>query len=186
MGRRPSLLFQVTPTDFSVYADVALLLGGVGLVAAVVPARRASKVDPVTSLRRSSFPLPTKAGFPSEEGRLENWDDRGARSTACWPAAIAGGCGAARRGYSRRGLPPDSSFLGRCPSRKQQALSVVRPVQPVVDFNVFNRLLKSVANRLLENSVEFGYGRQTISGTAPIARHWSTKPDNSQRTCTAS
>lgn len=46
-----SLLFQVTPTDVSVYAGVALLLGGVGLAAAVVPARRASKIDPVTSLR---------------------------------------------------------------------------------------------------------------------------------------
>ena len=47
-----ALLFRVTPTDLSVYAGVAAMLGFVGVVAAVVPARRASKVDPVISLRR--------------------------------------------------------------------------------------------------------------------------------------
>jgi ABC-type antimicrobial peptide transport system permease subunit len=46
-----ALLFRVTPTDISVYIGVAALLGGVGLVAALVPARRAAKVDPVVSLR---------------------------------------------------------------------------------------------------------------------------------------
>jgi predicted permease len=46
-----TLLFRVTPTDISVYAGVAVLLGVVGIVAAIVPARRASRVDPVISLR---------------------------------------------------------------------------------------------------------------------------------------
>lgn len=46
-----ALLFRVTPTDLGVYAGVAVLLGFVGIVAALVPARRASKVDPVISLR---------------------------------------------------------------------------------------------------------------------------------------
>jgi putative ABC transport system permease protein len=47
-----AMLFHVTPTDISVYAGVALLLAFVGLVAAAVPARRASKIDPVISLRQ--------------------------------------------------------------------------------------------------------------------------------------
>jgi putative ABC transport system permease protein len=47
-----ALLFRVTPADISVYAGVALLLGLVSIAAAIVPARRASKVDPVVSLRR--------------------------------------------------------------------------------------------------------------------------------------
>jgi putative ABC transport system permease protein len=46
-----SLLFQVTPADASVYAGVAALLCGVGVMAAWVPARRASRVDPIVSLR---------------------------------------------------------------------------------------------------------------------------------------
>jgi len=46
-----ALLFRVTPTDLSVYAGVAVLLSVVGIVAALIPAQRASKVDPVVSLR---------------------------------------------------------------------------------------------------------------------------------------
>jgi len=46
-----ALLLRVTPTDIGVYVGVAVLLGFVGLVAALVPARRAAKVDPVVSLR---------------------------------------------------------------------------------------------------------------------------------------
>jgi ABC-type antimicrobial peptide transport system permease subunit len=47
-----ALLFRVTPADISVYAGVALLLGLVSIGAAIVPARRAARVDPVVSLRR--------------------------------------------------------------------------------------------------------------------------------------
>jgi putative ABC transport system permease protein len=48
-----SLFFQVGPTDPSIYATVAVLLAAVALVAAIVPARRASRVDPIVSLRSS-------------------------------------------------------------------------------------------------------------------------------------
>jgi predicted permease len=46
-----SLLFQVTPTDIGTYGGVVGLLGVVAVAAAVIPARRAARVDPVTSLR---------------------------------------------------------------------------------------------------------------------------------------
>jgi predicted permease len=46
-----ALLFQVRPTDLSIYVIVAVILAGIGLFAAVVPARRAARVDPVVSLR---------------------------------------------------------------------------------------------------------------------------------------
>jgi ABC-type antimicrobial peptide transport system permease subunit len=48
-----SLFFKVTPTDASIYLIVAVTLAGVGLVAAIVPARRAARVDPIVSLRAS-------------------------------------------------------------------------------------------------------------------------------------
>jgi predicted permease len=48
-----SLFFQVGPTDPSIYVTVAALLAAVALVAAIVPARRASRVDPLVSLRAS-------------------------------------------------------------------------------------------------------------------------------------
>jgi ABC-type antimicrobial peptide transport system permease subunit len=48
-----SFFFQITPTDGSVYVIVAATLATVALVAAIVPARRAARVDPVISLRAS-------------------------------------------------------------------------------------------------------------------------------------
>jgi ABC-type antimicrobial peptide transport system permease subunit len=45
--------FQVTPADASVYAGVAALLVIVGISAALVPARRAARTDPIRTLRAS-------------------------------------------------------------------------------------------------------------------------------------
>ena len=45
------ILFGLTPTDPSVFAVAALVLAAVGLLAGWLPARRASHVDPLVSLR---------------------------------------------------------------------------------------------------------------------------------------
>ena len=47
-----SLLYEVEPNDPVVLASIALLLGGCAVVAALVPARRAARVDPLVVLRQ--------------------------------------------------------------------------------------------------------------------------------------
>jgi ABC-type antimicrobial peptide transport system permease subunit len=46
-----SLLFGVEPFDVRAYGEVALLLGTVALLATALPARKASRIDPMTPLR---------------------------------------------------------------------------------------------------------------------------------------
>jgi ABC-type antimicrobial peptide transport system permease subunit len=46
-----SLLFNVRPTDPVVYAAVSFVLIGVALLASYLPARRASRIDPLIALR---------------------------------------------------------------------------------------------------------------------------------------
>jgi putative ABC transport system permease protein len=46
-----SLLFGVRTTDLSIYLAVAAIMVGAGLVAALIPARRAARVDPLVALR---------------------------------------------------------------------------------------------------------------------------------------
>jgi predicted permease len=46
-----SLLFHVTPTDVRVFALTAAVVAATGLAAAWIPARRAARIDPVSTLR---------------------------------------------------------------------------------------------------------------------------------------
>jgi predicted permease len=46
-----SLLFQTEPTDPLTFVGMVILLGGVALLAGYLPARRASKIDPIVALR---------------------------------------------------------------------------------------------------------------------------------------
>jgi putative ABC transport system permease protein len=46
-----SMMYGVSPVDPIVYAGTAALLGAAGFVALLIPARRATRVDPLVALR---------------------------------------------------------------------------------------------------------------------------------------
>lgn len=50
-GSVEGLLFQVQPRDMTIYAAAGAVLLTAGLAAAYLPARRASRVDPLVALR---------------------------------------------------------------------------------------------------------------------------------------
>jgi ABC-type antimicrobial peptide transport system permease subunit len=47
-----TLLYHVSPTDPSIFAAVAASLPSAAVIAILVPARRATHIDPVEALRR--------------------------------------------------------------------------------------------------------------------------------------
>jgi ABC-type antimicrobial peptide transport system permease subunit len=46
-----AMLFDVQPLDPAVFAGVALLVTAIAMLATFIPARRASRVDPMVALR---------------------------------------------------------------------------------------------------------------------------------------
>jgi putative ABC transport system permease protein len=48
-----ALLYDVKPGDPATFVSVSLLLGAIAVVVSFIPARRATKLDPIAALRGS-------------------------------------------------------------------------------------------------------------------------------------
>jgi ABC-type antimicrobial peptide transport system permease subunit len=46
-----ALLFEVSPTDPITFGALIAIMGGVSFLATAIPARRATRVDPIVALR---------------------------------------------------------------------------------------------------------------------------------------
>jgi ABC-type lipoprotein release transport system permease subunit len=46
-----SFLFEIAPTDPATFTAVALMIFGAAILAGLIPARRATRVDPLIALR---------------------------------------------------------------------------------------------------------------------------------------
>jgi len=46
-----SLLFEIQPRDSRTFTAVAVILSAIALAACLIPARRASRIDPIVALR---------------------------------------------------------------------------------------------------------------------------------------
>jgi ABC-type lipoprotein release transport system permease subunit len=46
-----TMLFEIKPTDPITFTALTILLAGVALMASFIPARRASRIDPLVALR---------------------------------------------------------------------------------------------------------------------------------------
>jgi putative ABC transport system permease protein len=46
-----TLLFGIRPTDVATFASISVLLAAVALLASYLPARRATRVDPIVAMR---------------------------------------------------------------------------------------------------------------------------------------
>ena len=51
MRAMTSILFGISASDPATYVGITALLSGIAVVATLVPARRAAKVDPMVALR---------------------------------------------------------------------------------------------------------------------------------------
>ena len=61
-----SLLFEVTASDPGTFAAMLMVLTSVAVIAGYLPARRASRMDPMVALARSKF---LGAGFSPADSR---------------------------------------------------------------------------------------------------------------------